>query len=374
MADHVKIASFNVQGLGDKIQRRDVLNYLRTLKYNIYCLQDTHFTKTDEPFIYSEWGYKCFFNNYNSQSRGLAILINNNFDFTLRSLDSDDSGNFLNLNFTSYERNISLFNIYGPNRDSPMFYKTLKEKLVAIDNECVLVGDFNLILDPEKDTFNYVNVNNPISRDVILNMILDLDLIDCWREDHLEGRRYTWHRKNPIKQARLDFFLISYTLYSDISHSEIEPGYRSDHSLISITINMSNARKGNSYWKFNDSLLKDIEYVNEVKLIINRIKSQYITDDQNQNIEEVLDSEIKFNISNRLFFETLLMEIRGMTISYASFKKKRKVNREKIITDEINQLESDYEQNQDLIIEKQNELFELRKQLMEGKLIRSRAK
>lgn len=38
----VKILSVNCQGLGDIAKRRDVFNYLRSLKYNLYCLQDTH--------------------------------------------------------------------------------------------------------------------------------------------------------------------------------------------------------------------------------------------------------------------------------------------------------------------------------------------
>lgn len=45
----VKILSGNCQGLGDVAKRRDVFfYYLRSLKYNLYCLQDTHFTKDNE--------------------------------------------------------------------------------------------------------------------------------------------------------------------------------------------------------------------------------------------------------------------------------------------------------------------------------------
>lgn len=44
----VKIISVNCQGLGDVAKRRDVFNYFRSLKYNLYCLQDTHFTKDNE--------------------------------------------------------------------------------------------------------------------------------------------------------------------------------------------------------------------------------------------------------------------------------------------------------------------------------------
>ena len=50
-------------------------------KCNIYFLQDTHFEKKLEPYIRAEWGVECIFSSHNSQSRGVAILFNNNFDF-----------------------------------------------------------------------------------------------------------------------------------------------------------------------------------------------------------------------------------------------------------------------------------------------------
>ena len=47
MTENVSFVSLNVQGLGDKLKRKDVFNYLRSKKYNIYFLQDTHFTDKD---------------------------------------------------------------------------------------------------------------------------------------------------------------------------------------------------------------------------------------------------------------------------------------------------------------------------------------
>ena len=43
----------------------------------------------------------------------------------------------------------------------------------------------------------------------------------------------------------------------------------------------------------------------------------------------VPDEEIQFSINDQLFLEVLLMELRGQSISYASYKNKQKHNREK---------------------------------------------
>ena len=75
------------------------------------------------------------------------------------------------------------------------------------------------------------------------------------------------------------------------------------------------------FWKFNNSLLKDIEYVQQIKKLISDLKKQYAVPVYNRdNIDSVSSQFIQFQmISDQLFFETLLMEIRGKTISYASF-------------------------------------------------------
>lgn len=46
------------------------------------------------------WGYMAYFNSYNSNSRGLAMLINNNCDITIFNEHEDIDGKFLQLNVT----------------------------------------------------------------------------------------------------------------------------------------------------------------------------------------------------------------------------------------------------------------------------------
>ena len=41
------------------------------------------------------------------------------------------------------------------------------------------------------------------------NVIEENNLFDTFRELQPSQRRYTWRRKNPLKQSRLDFFLVT---------------------------------------------------------------------------------------------------------------------------------------------------------------------
>ena len=59
------------------------------------------------------------------------------------------------------------------------------------------------------------------------------------------------------------------------------------------------------------------------------------------DINNIPDSELQLSINDNLFLETLLMNIRGETISYTTFKKKKTKDKE---TENINKLEN-MEQN-----------------------------
>ena len=135
----------NVQGLADKNKRRDTFNFIQSKHPSIIFLQDTHFIDTDESEIYSEIGMNCFFNNYSSQSRGVAIFINSLLDIKIISEYKDSNGNLLILNCIIFGKRITLVNLYGPNKDNPDFFKVILNKIKCSDSFTIMGGDFNLI-------------------------------------------------------------------------------------------------------------------------------------------------------------------------------------------------------------------------------------
>ena len=143
-------------------------------------------------------------------SRGVAILFNNNFEFKVKDIHKGDRGNYIILTVRIKEIDILLVNLYGPNRDEPEFYNTLKEKIMKLDNpNVIMAGDWNMVLDTFKDYQNYKHVNNPKAREVVESMITDLNLCDTWRDLNPDCQRYTWRRTVPFQQARLVFFLVT---------------------------------------------------------------------------------------------------------------------------------------------------------------------
>ena len=134
---------------------------------------------------------------------------------------------------------------------------------------------------------------------------------DIFRISHPELRRYTWRKKNPVKQARLDYFLTSNSLSPFIHNIKFENSYRSDHSPVVLYCRLSELKRGRGFWKFNNSLLTDIEYVQLIKQKITAVKKQYAALVYDiENIESISNADICFRITDHIFFDTLIMETR----------------------------------------------------------------
>ena len=308
MSNTVKIVSVNCQGLSDPRKRRDVFHYLRQKSYSIYLMQDTHFDPKMENCIRAEWGYKSYFASYNSNSRGVAILFNKNLEFLVKKVYKDILGNYIFATVTIMDREFLIVSLYGPNRDDPEFYAELEERINDVGFENIIGGDWK-----------------------VDNLMINLDLLDIWRELYPEMRRYTWRRNTPLQQSRLDFFLISDLLSTFVTNADIKAGYRTDHSMITLTLTLGKESKNKLLWKFNNSLLKDKLFAEEINDVIKAVVEEYAALPYiREQLSKIPKCDMQFVISDQLFLDVLLMKIRPKTISYAAMKKRLDEKRKKI--------------------------------------------
>ena len=373
----LSMISCNCQGLGNFKKRKDVFHYLRKKKFDVYFLQDTHFEKKIESQIRMEWGYESFFASFNTQSRGVAVLLNNTFDFKVNLIEIDPLGNFIILKLNTMEKIITLINVYGPNRDNPEFYAQINQKIEQYNlTNIIWAGDWNLVLNPHVDYHNYKHNNNPRAQEKVNEVMNEKDLIDIWREMNPEIPQYTWRKNRPLQQSRLDFFLISDTLLSFVKDSRIVHGYRSDHSFVTVEFELKKEEKKTNFWKFNSLLLKEPDCIKEIKETITRIKHQYMLPVYNaEKIDDIPNNELQFNISDKLFLDVLLMEIRKTVIRYSIQKKKKDIDKEKQLEEEISTIERKHDKTEDdlqLLLNKENNLRELRKNRIDGIILRSK--
>ena len=60
-----------------------------------------------------------------------------------------------------------------------------------------------------------------------------------------------------------------------ISKCEIQSSYRSDHSVLELNISLHNFKVGKGIWKFNNSLLKNRDYLDTINKCIGEEKMKY---------------------------------------------------------------------------------------------------
>ena len=96
-----------------------------------------------------------------------------------------------------------------------------------------------------------------------------LDLVDAWRALHPNISRF----------RRLDFFLVNQSVANITTLSNIYPGYKSDHSMITLKLSLHSNLRGPVLWKLNTSFVIEINYVNQIKATIQETRDEYREDD-----------------------------------------------------------------------------------------------
>ena len=289
----------------------------------------------------------------------------------------DENGCYIALDIEIGKNRISLINIYGPSSgDDPAFIDKIEKILLEFNNsKTIIAGDWNCTLDFELDNKNYSSsLYKSKTRNKIKQIMNQYDLIDIWRNNNPALSSFTWRKFNTTKQARLDYFLISDNLSGQINNSQIDIKYKSDHSLVTLSVKQNSFTHDRTYWKFNKSLLKNQEFIKQIKEVISQTKKEYCALVYNtDNIDLIPNEQLCFRISDQIFFEVLLMNIRSKCISFSTFLKRKETEQIQNLEKKLKILEENVtDQSLDELDTVKNELEEIRNKRMEGITIRSR--
>ena len=152
----------------------------------------------------------------------------------------------------------------------------------------------------------------------------EIDITDIWRKRHPDLLQYS-RRENSrsgLVQSRIDFWLVSTSVEYQIESNAIKLGNNSDHSIISITLEVLDSQKGGrGFWKFNNNLLTDHTYIDIIKNTLNQIKSNDEMEDKSK------------------FWDYVKCRIRSETISYSIVKSKQNKLKENELIETLRNLE-----------------------------------
>ena len=377
--NQIIVSSVNCRGLSIKKQSKllNALDYIKNTNANIVCLQETHWIDSNIRDLKKYINYDIYINGQFTNKRGVAIMIAPNFEYKVLDIIKDVESRVLVLDLLiENDFSIRLINIYAPNQDKPEFYSYIQELYESSDTTyTIITGDFNLTLDPIKDSVNYANINNPKSREIVLELLANQDLVDAYRHLYPSKREYTWKKKTPIKKARLDYFLVSSALIDLVSKSQIIPTIDwTDHSFITLNITTNQFTRGKGTWKLNCNLLYNQTYIDLINKTIEETKLEYSVSLYNRDIRDIENNLIQFTISDKLFLDMLLLNIRGKSIKFASQLKRDDNEKEKVLISDIQTLENNPSLSQltELIQDKKQELKQIRDKRLQGNFVRSR--
>ena len=100
-----------------------------------------------------------YFNSHTGNARGVATMLNNNFEYKVHNIRKNNLGNYIIVDITIEGERMTLANIYGPNTDNDIFYQTIFDSIEEFQNEkYILWRYFNLVINQDLDTKNYKHV------------------------------------------------------------------------------------------------------------------------------------------------------------------------------------------------------------------------
>lgn len=317
--------TWNIRGGGSQAKRIKVFNHLDNLKADICLLQETHLSESDYTRFKPTQFSHLFSAHYNTKQRGVCILIRKNISFTHNTTITDPEGRFIIISISIDSTPVTIASVYGPNTDDPVFFQNLFSSISTLsDCPIIIAGDFNTVLDPTMDRSD-LSKNKRIwqSTKTIKQFMNDFGLVDSWRLQHPDSKDYSFFSPVHHSYSRIDYFLTSNSIMSNITNSTIHPIVISDHAPVTFKWIKSNLQKPSSRWRFNTSLLQDPKFISFIR----------------REWTLFLEMNVSPGSSPSLLWETGKAVIRGRIISYSVYNKKKEKEQEIELNSKIKKLE-----------------------------------
>lgn len=267
----VSMCSVNVRGMRNKNERKRIFEYFKNSKHSIIALQETHQTNSEFKKWRKEWDGLSVWNPHGSRSSGTAILFQKHLNVKFLSHDTDYEGRVLRVTVEIDSLKFQIVTVYGYNpetEDESEDFFGLLSSFIEWDEDipCILLGDFNMVLDLQSDrvggnprklhTYGSQNLSAFLSTQ---------QLTDAWRHKYPDRRGFTW--RNPFYniKSRLDRIYMPVDWMGGVKSVRVSPFSWSDHDEVSVRVDLPTpVERGPGFWKFNTSLLEDPDFSDHI--------------------------------------------------------------------------------------------------------------
>lgn len=326
-SNSVQLVSWNVNGISNKTKRWGIVSHLKSLSCDVAMIQETHTAVVESAKLRQGWVGQMYSAPGNGASRGVSTLISKRIQFQLIKQICDKDGRYVILFGILQNVKCVLVNIYAPNTGQNTFLSKLNLLLAEFAEYPILMGgDFNLVSNAVVDRSGH-----PLPVDRTLSSALkelqeSFALADVWRTFNPDTRQYTFYSSAHLSYSRIDYILFSQCLVGNVIECEIHPIIISDHAPLSVCFVPNVTHNKTKQWRFNNSLLKEQDFVSMIE----------------DRTREFFSINLTPDISIQTVWEAYKATCRGWIIGYASAKKKEKTARKQGLVNKLKELESQH--------------------------------
>uniref|UniRef100_A0A1A8UUH3 exodeoxyribonuclease III n=1 Tax=Nothobranchius furzeri TaxID=105023 RepID=A0A1A8UUH3_NOTFU len=355
--------SLNTRGLRNNVKRKAIFLFCKEQKSNCVFLQETHSVEEDTKFWKLQWGDSMFFSHGSSHSAGVMILFNR-FPGNVIDCKKDPEGHWIMVVVEIQGLNYILLCLYGYNVRSQnkklmslLSDQLQKWKLNYLSDRVVIGGDYNvapdLFLDrlPSRATCHTYE-------DYILNLTTTNNLCDYWRMKNPFATKFSWFSPSNNGQcSRIDYWLLSNNLSDMVSKCDISASPLTDHCVIILDVLLDKREQITAVWKFNNSLLHNLDFCTEVKALAEEIEA--------------------LEMSSLNKWEWFKFQIKTVSIKISKSSSKQKKHEQQNIVEGINKLclKKDLSLEDHILLNKfQSQLDNIYLEKANGAYVRSRAR
>lgn len=280
----IKIITLNIYGIKDRSKQQFLNNFLTQYKPGILALQETNINN----FSALHLDYQAIINNSVENKRSGTIIIYKR-EIELIKTEREESGRITRDNF----KNFNIVNIYAPTQNETavnrhlFFLHILPKFLKANDENTIILGDFNCIIDAKDREGTKKKINHQLK-----NLIDRLKYIDAYRTLNEEKHSYTFI--SPNGKSRIDRIYIQSKHKHEIKNCTNITFALSDHIPVMLELEgtVSNPENKSILWKLNTSVLNDPEFKEKIKNFILNAKTKK---NEYQSVVDWWECEIKQN-------------------------------------------------------------------------------
>ena len=352
----IRIITINCNGLREPYKISYLKSMLENDRIDVCFIQETHIDNINlGNLVERKLNFKCFWSfTDNSRNKGVGILINKHFDCHISNFQFDNFGRFVLVDININDFDFRLISIYAPNAnvERKLFFEEIYHLFLST-KPIIFGGDFNCVLNLDLDKMGGNPEKGNDGSYQLKNILNDYNLVDCYRKKYPNSREFTWSSQGV--SCRLDRIYVSSCLYPNIQITQHHMYTMSDHHSVYLEFSSFNHQKvGKSYWKFNNSLLKDPDYLDYMSIFL-----------ENNVTNHPDDSDML------IWWDDLKQNVKCATIQFSINKKKR----ERYV---INHLRSEYckyerEGNHHEAQNIKDKIKEIEIENLKGSLIRSKS-